>query len=1009
MATLEDSILSIGTPLVRRVQQLSLNQSALDKQRGQLFERCMEDPKFKAGLLGFLELYPALKTPELFASHLEEYLGNLSLGIVLGTGAALAGVAPALAMKAVQPIVEQTAKSFIVAEDMVGAAAVAKKMVEDHKGIYFTLDILGELTASPAGAARYQSACLDALDVLGTSFGDHSLDKFGGPSINLSTKVSALSAHFDPIDYNGTKKEVLAALIPIAHRAMSMGAFLNVDMEHFQYRSLVTDIFSELVQMPEFKNYPHFGTVVQAYLKDSEKTLDGLLKVASKRDVPFTLRLVKGAYWDSEVVVARQQGWPIPVWEEKWQSDAQYEKLTQKMMKNHGHIRTALGSHNLRSIVHGLALQRELNVAADQFEIQLLYGMGWPIAQAVEKEGVQVRLYGPVGNLVDGMGYFVRRILENTANGSFLRKMDANQNPAELLRTPGPVQGREIAQANQKKWYVQLGEFLHLRKPDVPIERKVEGIPAALWNHSQAPWHTAEARSSMEKALSVVEKRIGKGEYMDRPSVVGVKEVRSSDMLMSYNPSIDAVVGTKHSSNPIGSVSMCDHREINSALMSASKAFPDWSKRSVENRATIVEKMGKIMSSRQYELAALMCFEAGKPWREAHADVAEAIDFCTYYAREARELGDGRRSQRVPGERNITTYEARGPMSVIAPWNFPLAILAGMTTAALVTGNTVVMKPSPYTPLIASEFMQIAHEAGVPEGVLNYVVCRDSDAHFLVDSPLIHKVVFTGSMKVGTQIYETVAKRWPGQGHLRSAICEMGGKNAIIVDDTADLDAAVKGIVYSAFGFAGQKCSAASRVIVLSSVREEFLSLLEENIAGLRVGAATIPGIDVGPVIHGGAYAGITAAIKEAVAAGGKMIVSGQCTDKAGYYIAPTVIGIDSANPISRRELFGPVLAVMSADDFSSAIKVLNDTPFGLTAGLYSRTPTHHKRFSSEVQAGNLYINRGCTGALVERHPFGGFKMSGTGPKAGGPDYLRAFMHEKHVTTNTVLNGYVGE
>ena len=1008
MIDLEERIRELGRPLAERTLHLSSNESPLESQRNKLFERCIQDPTFKSGLLGFLELYPSLTTPTLFAEHLDEYLGSIDLGPLFGAGAAIAKRAPLLLNPIIKTLVEQTAKSFIIEETIEKAATMTQNLTT--KGTYLTIDILGELTASSNAAARYEQSCLHALDILNHTFGTNTTTPEGKPVINLSTKVSALSAHFDPLDYNGTKKDVLTRLLPIALRAKEIGAFLNIDMEHYQYRDLITSIFTDLINHPELKNYPHLGTVVQAYLKDSPSTINNLLTAANKRNTPFTIRLVKGAYWDQEIVIARQNGWEIPVFEHKFETDQNYEFLTQTLLHHHSTLHTALGTHNLRSIAHGLAVKEHFRVQDSTFETQLLYGMGGPIAKALIERKHQVRLYGPVGSFVEGMGYFVRRILENTANGSFLRKLDPNTPLDDLLSPPTSSTTETSIQTTPykptKRWFHYLLPFL---TPTLspPMITSTE-LPPPLWNHPQAAWHTASARDSMDHALDRLQQKINRG-GLNYYSTANHEEQPRDDAIYSFNPSIDSIIDYEHISTPLGKVTRATPQHIECAIKAAANAFPSWKNASPQNRSDIIKKMGQIMAERTYDLAALICLEAGKPRREAHADVIEAIDFCTYYANQSQELFNQRHTQRVPGEKNTGTYVPQGPMSIIAPWNFPLAILVGMTTAALATGNTVVMKPSPETPLIAAEFASIAKNAGIPDGVLNYIVAKNEDAKQLVESPLIYKVIFTGSVGVGSWIYETVAKQREHQTHLKTAICEMGGKNAVIVDDTADLDQAVKGIVYSAFGFSGQKCSATSKVIVLDSILDEFTSRLLEAVSSLQVGPAHLPGTDVGPVINRTAYEKITRCVTNSINEGTIPLLLGKQEHTHGYYIHPTILKTDPQNSIATTEVFGPVLALMQASNFNAAITILNGTSFGLTAGLYSRTPSHHREFQHSANAGNLYINRGTTGAIVERHPFGGFNMSGTGPKAGGENYLKAFVYEKHCATNTVLNGYVGE
>ena len=418
--------------------------------------------------------------------------------------------------------------------------------------------------------------------------------------------------------------------------------------------------------------------------------------------------------------------------------------------------------------------------------------------------------------------------------------------------------------------------------------------------------------------------------------------------------------------------------------------------------------LDKKLVEQQHDFAALICLEMGKPPREAYADVAEAIDFCNYYATQMIELARPKHTQRLAGERNVSHYRPRGPMVAINPFNF-FAIAVGQSVAPLIAGNTVITKPSLDNPLCLAKFVQLTRECDLPVGVLNYVVCEDKDAHHLTESSKIHKVLFTGSVTVGTSIYETVAKRSPTQTHLRSAICEMGGKNAIIIDDDADIDRAVQGTLYSAFGYAGQKCSANSRTIIHAYVYDLFVEKMIEATRSLRVGNAGDLTTDIGPLINHTSFIKTTSLIDEAIRARAKPVHLGMRFGNAGYYVGPTILEITPDNPLANQEIFGPVLGVMKARDFNHALDLFNGVSFALTGGLYSRTPSHMTRFEQEAQAGNLYLNRGITGAIVQRQPFGGFRMSGSGPKAGGPNYLPSLMHEIHIATNTERSGYFGD
>ncbi|NDC54841.1 MAG: aldehyde dehydrogenase family protein, partial [Planctomycetia bacterium] len=426
-------------------------------------------------------------------------------------------------------------------------------------------------------------------------------------------------------------------------------------------------------------------------------------------------------------------------------------------------------------------------------------------------------------------------------------------------------------------------------------------------------------------------------------------------------------------------------------------------------RAAILRQAAAIMRRRRFELAAREVFEVGKNWREADADVAEAIDFCEFYALEAERLGTPRRVD-VPGEENVTGHLPRGVAAVIAPWNFPLAILAGMTTAALVTGNTVVMKPAEQSSLVGLALHEILLAAGVPPAALAFLPGRGEEVGpALVTHPDTALVAFTGSRAVGLAINSLAAEASAAGGRVvKRVIAELGGKNAIIVDDDADLDEAVVAVVHSAFGFQGQKCSACSRVIVLERVHDAFLARLTGAVRSLRVGPARDPGARIGPLVDEEARDRVASFIDlgrrtcRTVAA----VDVGPLAAR-GWFVGPHVFAdVDPRGPLGQEEIFGPVLAVFRARDFEAALALANDTPYALTAGVFSRSPARLSRAREALEAGNVYLNRGITGALVGRQPFGGYRLSGSGSKAGGPDYLAQFVVPRTVTENTLRRGF---
>ncbi len=510
--------------------------------------------------------------------------------------------------------------------------------------------------------------------------------------------------------------------------------------------------------------------------------------------------------------------------------------------------------------------------------------------------------------------------------------------------------------------------------------------PEPYSNHSDPA-----VKAAFEAAVAAVASSLG-GHH---PLVIGGEAVDTKRRIESVNPSKPAQV--------VGTVASAGAAEADRALDAAWAAFPAWASLSAEARARCGMRLAALMRAHKYELAATQCFEAGKNWLEAEADVCEALDFCDYYAREAIRLAQPVSVTHFAGEENESHLIPMGAGVVIPPWNFPLAILAGMTIGPVLAGNTVVLKPASTTPVVGAGFMELVAEAGFPAGVINFLPGPGSEVgDLLVDDARTRFVNFTGSKEVGLRIAERSAKVQPGQKWLKRAYLEMGGKDALIVDETADLAAAIGDAVRSAYGFQGQKCSACSRLILVDEIHDEVLAGVAAAAAALQVGPAP-DNFAVGPVIseiqHGMILEEIELGKKEA-----KLVTGGSAIDRdGGYYIEPTVFSdVDPQARLAQHEIFGPVFSVIRAKDYDEAIAIANSTEFGLTGGVYSRDRARIEQARREFHVGNLYVNRKITGALVGVQPFGGFKLSGSNAKAGGPDYLRLFLEMKTVAERWV-------
>jgi RHH-type proline utilization regulon transcriptional repressor/proline dehydrogenase/delta 1-pyrroline-5-carboxylate dehydrogenase len=953
----------------------------------QMMDWGMRDEQVKAQLFRFVDVLPTLNDPHLVSGHLREYLvpvqkrlpgpASLLMDWLPTDGWAERSLAGAARLGA-----RAMARHFIAASNLDEAIKRVAHLRSQSLG--FTVDLLGEAVLSATEAERYQQSYLRIIEGLANAAGewkaDPLLDRDGDnrplPSVNVSVKLSSLFSQFDPIDPDGNSFAVRERLRPILRLARRRGVFVNIDMEQYSFKDMTLQIFRDILEETEFRDWPDVGIAIQAYLRDCGDDLAALAEWVKRRGTPVWVRLVKGAYWDYETIIAAQNDWPVPVFSRKHETDANYEKQSAFLIEHHDLLRPALGSHNIRSIARALAVAEAQGLPPRSIEFQMLYGMADPVKQALVKTGQRVRVYTPVGELLPGMAYLVRRLLENTSNESFLRAGFLEHVPEErLLMNPAHATPSTIDSSRTT-----------IGKTPLPVFR----------NEPLTDFSRVVARQHMRSALEAVRNQLGRS----YPLVINGKQMSREKSIESFDPS--------HSRVLVGRTACATPDDAMVAVAAAKAAFASWRDAGVERRAELLVRSADILRRRRFELSAWEVYETGKQWREADADVAEAIDYCLFYAREARRLAEEQRRD-MPGEENRTFYEPRGVAVIIAPWNFPLAILCGMTTAALATGNTAIMKPAEQSPVIAAKLMEVFIEAGLPDGVVNYLPGMGEEVGpVLVNHPDVAVIAFTGSRAVGLQIQAEAARTPAGQLHLKKVITEMGGKNAIIVDEDADLDEAVHGVVASAFGYAGQKCSACSRVIVVASVHDAFLQRLIEATRSLKIGPAEDPSCSVGPVIEEDARRRILATVEKGKTEA-KLVYAADVGALAneGWYVGPQIFAeVPENSTLAQEEIFGPVLAVMRASTLEEALRIANGTAYALTGGIFSRSPGNIDRARREFRVGNLYINRKITGALVDRQPFGGFKLSGGGTKAGGSDYMFNFLLTRTITENTLRHGF---
>jgi RHH-type proline utilization regulon transcriptional repressor/proline dehydrogenase/delta 1-pyrroline-5-carboxylate dehydrogenase len=915
--------------------------------RGRLLGSAMRDTALRTQLFRFVDVLPQLDDDAAVAAHLRAYLGEFRLGGLWGRLLRCSGE-PWCAF-AVRRSVRRLAAQFLAEEMPRELARTLARLA--RRPALASLDAVGEAVLSEAEADAYRDRVLGLIQAQA-----HMVDG------DVSLKLSALTPRFDPVDPEGSAERVWTRLGPIAEAARARGVALTVDMEHYALKPLIQEIFRQLAlayPQPGFR----VGLALQAYLRDAAADLEHLLRFAEEHGRRIAVRLVKGAYWDTEQAWAAQRDWPVPVFLDKAETDAQYETLSRRLMAARTTVYAMIASHNLRSQAHASALARELGLPDSAWEAQMLYGMAEPLRDALIAAGVRVRIYVPTGDLITGIAYLIRRLLENTAGTSILRQAYVEgQSPQALLAPPLP----KLAQAPQQP----------------------AGANAPLADYSQAG-----QRKAMAQALAQARGELGREFPRDG----------GGEWIVSTNPArTDEVIGRVQAARP---------EQVDVCVAAADVAGHAWRETPVHARADLLRAAARRLDARRALFAARIVLEAGKNWRDADADVAEAVDALVYYAGQMEALEGWHANRHDPGEVNDSCFEAMGPAAVIAPWNFPLAILAGMSAAALAAGCPVLLKPASLTPVIAWHYRELLLQAGIPADAVQWLPgAGGAVGQRLVIHPDVAAIAFTGSRAVGLGILEAAHARMPEQRRVKRVVCEMGGKNAVIVDADADLDEAVGEILASAFGYQGQKCSAASRVIAVGRVHDRLVERLVGALDSYEVGPPEEPRFLLGPLID-------TAALDKALgylavgAREGRLAYGGRPPDEdhhRGHYFAPAIFtDIRPEHRLAREEIFAPVLAVLHAPDFATALDMALDSDYALTGGVFSRLPEHLELARARYRVGNLYLNRRITGAKVGAQPFGGVALSGSGIQAGGPEYLKQFLWSRTVSENTLRHGFV--
>lgn len=874
-------------------------------------------------------------------------------------------VIPAAVLAAsVRSAVKLMAKRFIAGESIEKADKSLKSLSLTGRDV--TLDQLGELVVSEREADHYKNEVLKLIRGFSLHVKKGEMNSAGINRAHVSIKVSALCSDFKPHAPDYTYDLVAPRLREILLTAKEEGVFINIDAEHYHYRDIVFKIYRRvLLETPELHAYKATGIVIQAYLRDGAKHLQEIIELAKERGHCMPVRLVKGAYWDAETVEADAHSFNAPQFLNKEETDIHFRQLIIKIYEAHPHLKLALASHNFSDHAFAEAAKEILYPQIGEIEHQCLHMTYEALSTALAKMKWATRNYVPVGSLLVGMAYLVRRIMENSSQVGVLTIMRSHKKHTTLL-SPYEIH-------KQKKSEGKLARDLSVSK----LEDEFFNVsPLRLYLDDQRVW--------MEKALETFEKSdLGK-EYQNEFPVNGDWK----SIVASSNPDI-----------VVGKIRFATIDDANAALTVIDNSYNGghWANSKWPFRTAMLVKAAGLMLAKRNELSSLIMYEAGKSVGEALADVDEAIDFLNFYARTEAFL-----------QRNNTDLTSRGPTAVISPWNFPLAIPCGMVVSSLVAGNTVILKSAEQTPLITQAMVDLLHEAGVPKDVLIHLPgVGETVGDFLVRDPRISTIVFTGSKAVGTYISSVTRKRLyknklTEKTYPVKAITEMGGKNAVIVTTNAELDETVSGILYSAFGHAGQKCSAASRVIVHNSLKEKLIDRLKEACSDLKVGEAYRFDTTVNPVItkedQDRLRRQVSEAGEEAKNYGGSLVLDRSKDKLPGYCVGPVLIELPYERAFDRqsfaqRELFGPILHIIGYNTLDEAAKLFNSTDYALTGGIFSQSQNDIDYLLTKIESGNIYVNRTVTGARVAIEPFGGFKLSGTGPKAGGRHYVQA-MHQ---------------
>ena len=860
---------------------------------------------------------------------------------------------------------------FVLGRNVIDAVNNAKPYIA--KRYRLSYDMLGEGARTIGTAEHYFESYDQALDWLI----DQPTPAAGALKHGISVKLSALHPRFEFAHRETCVPYITERVKTLCMKASAHDIPLTIDAEESERLEMSLEIIQSVMQDKTFGDWKHFGAAVQAYQKRAPAVIDQLIEWAEEYDCAIQIRLVKGAYWDSEIKQAQVHGFEgFPVYTRKVTTDVSFLACAQKMIEAGDRVYPMFATHNAYSIAAIMHMVKD-HRGMDEFEFQRLYGMGDALFDhMVVNEGARASIYAPVGPHQDLLPYLVRRLLENGANSSFVNKLlDDDIAPALLAEDPvARVNGYEAKAHPQIRAPQDL--FGAFRKNSVGVDlndaMRVKNLLAGVYKHQKS--------------------------YQAAPFICG-KLLHRRSQETRHSPA--------YKEHVTGRVSWAHARHIDAAFDAAREGFAQLSQMPTNARAEILERIADGIEANTQELMALCVYEAGKTIEDAQGEIREAVDFCRYYAVQGRKMfaDDGTLMDGPTGEYNALKLIGRGVFVCISPWNFPLAIFTGQVVAALMAGNAVVAKPAEQTSMIAQRTVEIMLEAGVPPAALSVIPGDGEVGAKVVAHGDVAGVAFTGSTGAAKSIQRALAAK---DGPIVPLIAETGGQNAMIVDSSALVEQVIDDVITSAFGAAGQRCSALRVLYVQDDIADGLINMLQGAMSEIQVGHPVELSSDLGPVIDEGAHAMLTAHRTKLEGFGQKIYECALDNDlaKNGHYFAPCAFEIPSMNDLDR-EVFGPILHVVrfAADKMDEVIEEINGSGFGLTFGVHSRIDSLQERLRNDIHAGNIYVNRSMIGAVVGSQAFGGCGLSGTGPKAGGPHYLLAFAHEKSICIDTTAAG----